>query len=201
MLHIEKQLAKGMTYAEYGALINNLLALGKTTSGDQSADYLNYTKLNLQRMRRLEKTIELSPELKSSIHLITGTYTWLVLTEGWCGDAAQNLPVLEKIEKESKGHIVLKLMLRDQNPELMNNYLTQGSRSIPKLVCIESQTSKEIFTWGPRPAQLQNLVLELKSKNVSSEEKSLLVQKWYNADKTATVQNELTTLIFNFLSA
>lgn len=183
-----------MSYSQYILLLNELMQHGKTTGLNQSAEYLAYAKINLQRMARLEKTVEILPELKTQLRSINSGYTWLALTEGWCGDAAQNLPVIEAMAQQNP-NIHLRVLLRDENPELMNLYLTNGAKSIPKLICLERDTMKEVFTWGPRPAVLQSLVMELKVKGVSLEEKGLIVQKWYNTDKTHSIQNEFAQLL------
>jgi hypothetical protein len=189
---------RGMSYPQYSKLLSDLMAQGKTTGTNQSEAYLNYAKLNLQRMHRLEKTTELTEELKSALAKISRSYTWLVLTEGWCGDAAQNLPVLHAIEQICP-NITVTLLLRDENLDVMDQYLTAGSRSIPKLICLKkddvSGVLKEVFTWGPRPEGAQTLMLELKAGNVSHDERSLQIQKWYNTDKTLSTQNELLALI------
>src|SRR4051812_9196226 len=113
------QVARGMSYAQYSKLLNDLMAQGKTTGGNQSDDYVSYAKINLQRMHRLDKTVELIPELKEALSKITEQYTWLVLTEGWCGDAAQNLPVMHFIEQACP-NIKLVLLLRDENLDVMD---------------------------------------------------------------------------------
>lgn len=183
-----------MNYGRYRSLLQDLLAQGKTTGHNQSEQYLGYAKLNLQRMQRLEKTAELTGELMETLGRLKQDLVWLVITEGWCGDAAQNLPFFEKMERACP-RISLRLVLRDDNPELMDSYLTNGTRSIPKLICLEKDTLTERFNWGPRPAALQTLVLEMKKNQVSSEEKSLTVQKWYNADKGWSLQKEFIQLI------
>lgn len=196
---LNNYIQKAINYKQYRNLLQDLMAQGKTTGDNQSEEYLHYAKLNLQRMLRLEKTTVLSTDLTKACASVTKEVVWLVITEGWCGDAAQNIPVFEKIT-EICDKIELKLILRDEHPELMNAYLTNGSKAIPKLICVEKVSGKELFVWGPRPADLQTLVMDLKAEGASLEDKSLQVQKWYNADKTLSVQAEFTTLLRNFLS-
>lgn len=187
-------LDKSLTYPEYLLLLNNLLAQGKTTGPDQSDDFVEYAKLNMQRMNRLNKTVILLPELKAALKSIKGKYVWLTLTEGWCGDAAQNIPIFHAMENECP-NIELRLLLRDENLDLMDQYLTNGTRSIPKLICLERESLKEIFTWGPRPQAVQNIMMELKAKNTPKQESIIAVQKWYNADATKTAQQEFLQLL------
>lgn len=191
---MKQYINRSMNYTQYMDLLDGLMAQGKTTGQNQSADYLNYAKLNLARMHRLNKTTTLTPELKTVLQKVKSSFIFLVLTEGWCGDAAQNTPTMHLIELENK-NIELKLVLRDENLELMDNYLTNGGRSIPKLICLEKESLKEVFTWGPRPEAIQQTVLELKDKKASLMEKAEIVHTWYAKDKTLSLQVELKELI------
>lgn len=146
---IENSLKKTMSYLDYRALVRNLLAEGKSSGSEQSVDLTNYSLLNNQRMRRLDKTIKISEETTQEFQKVRAPQTWLVITEDWCGDAAQNLPVLNKIATASD-HIDLRVVLRDENLELMELFLTNGGKSIPKLIALDKDNSI-IDSWGPRP--------------------------------------------------
>lgn len=189
-------LEKAMSYAQYRNLLEDLMAHGKTTGANQSEEYLAYAKINLQRMQRLDKTIALEQNLKTALANLSKSYILLVITEGWCGDAAQNLPVFHLLESESK-NIEVKLILRDEHLDVMEHYLTNGARSIPKIICIAKNTFEETFVWGPRPAALQEIVMQLKHDNKTLAEKGLVTQNWYNADKTKSLQAELLKLVQN----
>lgn len=117
----------------------------------------------------------------------------MVLTETWCGDAAQSLPALHQIAN-SNPNIEFRILLRDEHPELMDRYLTNGAKSIPKLIGFDMDLN-ELFVWGPRPKAAQNLALELIKQGASKEEKGLAIQKWYNSDKTISLQKEINTLL------
>jgi hypothetical protein len=186
-------LEKAITYEAYTALVAELLAKDGTTGPDQSAAMVHFTQLNQQRMHRLDKSIELLPEPEKLIRGIALPQTWLVLTEAWCGDAAQSVPVMHALAARNP-LISLRLLLRDENPALMDRYLTNGvSRSIPKLIGIDTTTSEELFVWGPRPAPLQNIFLKLKAEGMDFHLIKEELQRWYNKDKTATIQQELST--------
>ena len=186
-------LAKAITYPAYTALIASLLAQDRTTGPDQSAAMVHYTQLNQQRMHRLDKLIEPLPETETLIRGISLPQTWLVLTEAWCGDAAQSVPVMHALAALNP-LIELKLLLRDDNPALMDRYLTNGvSRSIPKLIGVDTATSEELFVWGPRPAPLQEIFMRLKADGLEFHLIKEELQRWYNKDKTVTIQQELST--------
>ena len=189
-----KQLETAYNYQEYKKLLEELLAQGKTTGHDQSEEKVGYAKVNIQRMHRVEKTVSVDKNLKLLLADISSEYIWLVITEGWCGDTAQIVPVLNAIASATP-KIGLLFLLRDDNPEVMGQYLTNGARSIPKLICLKKDTLEEVFVWGPRPAPLQKLVMQMVKDNVPKDEKGLIVQKWYNADQAVTIQEELRKLI------
>jgi len=146
--YIKEGLQKAISYSSYRKCISDLIASGKSSGPIQSEDLLNYSKLNDRRMTRLDKTIQLSHETLLALKKNDKPITWLVLTEGWCGDAAQALPVINKIANESD-LITLKIIFRDEHEELMGHFLTNGGRSIPKLLVLNSE-NEVINTWGPR---------------------------------------------------
>ena len=193
---MKNYLEKSMTFAEYIKLIDDLLLDGRTTGENQSEAMFNYGKLNRQRMHRLEKTVVLNESLREKVQNNKRTMIWLVITEGWCGDAAQNIPIIEKIAEASNGSIETRYVLRDENLELMDAYLTSNARSIPKLIALDAADGlEEIGTWGPRPAPSMDLFIELRNRGV---EKPLIMenlQRWYIADKNQTIQAEFEKLL------
>lgn len=191
---ILRDMPGAMTYEEYRESNRELHERDLTTGNIQNEQYLHYSILNEQRMRRLDKTVKLTEELKS---IVRGLYDqkWLVITEAWCGDAAQNIPVLKKMS-ELNSKIDLKFILRDEHENIMQEHLTNGGKSIPKLI-VTSPHGEVLFSWGPRPAPIQKMVLDYKTQEEPKPSYSdflLKVQKWYNLDKTLTLQEELLSL-------
>ena len=185
---------RGMYYDEYRRLIDAFLMVGKSTAKRESESLVEYSKLNVVRMNRLDKTTEIIPELQKKISEISAPQTWLVLTEGWCGDAAQIVPVFNKIA-ELNSNIQLKLLLRDEHLELMSKYLTNGkSQSIPKLVVLDEHNN-ELFNWGPRPAALQELFYHMKANALNNDSIKEEIHKWYAKDKTVSIQKDLLVLL------
>jgi hypothetical protein len=191
---IENSLQKTISYKDYRALVGKLLAEGKSTGPEQSEDLTNYSMLNDRRMKRLDKTIKISEETVHEFQKVTQPQTWLVLTEGWCGDAAQNLPVLNKIASISE-NIDLKIVLRDENLDLMDLFLTNGGRSIPKLIALDKDNNV-IDSWGPRPNTAAKMVADYKEKNGALDpEFKKNLQVWYNQDKGKSVQEDFVNLV------
>lgn len=183
-----------MSYAEYEKLLDDLLAARKTTGSNQSEAMFGYGSLNRQRMHRLEKTVVIGDQLRDAIRQVERPMIWLTITEGWCGDAAQNVPVIEKIAAEND-KIVTRYILRDENLDLMDQFLTDGARSIPKLIAMDAETLEVLGTWGARPEAAQQLFADMKSKGIAKSVILEEMQRWYNADKTKSIQQEFETLV------
>ncbi|WP_339659580.1 thioredoxin family protein [uncultured Polaribacter sp.] len=191
---IEKSLKNSISYQEYRDLVNNLLAENKSTGPNQSEELTNYSLLNATRMKRLDKTIKISDETKNEIQQITAPQTWLLITEGWCGDAAQNLPVINKMV-DLNANIHLKLVLRDENLELIDLFLTNGGRAIPKLIALDKENNV-INTWGPRPTVATEMVADYKAKHGALDAKFKEdLQVWYNKDKGQSTQEDFIQLL------
>ena len=188
-----RNVEKAYSYEEYRSLINHLLEEGKTTGPIQSEAFIDYTKMNHQRMKRWDKKATISDDLKAKIEAINEKQTWVVLSEAWCGDAAHNLPIIAKMA-ELNPNIELKIVLRDENLDLMDQYLTNGGRSIPKLIAY-TDNNQELFTWGPRPKELQELYMDLKKHPEKEVENKITIQQWYNKNKTVTLQEEFKNLL------
>lgn len=194
----EEVIKNGYTYDQFRDITKKMYEDGKPTSGEHSEKYplLDFTKLNMQRMNRLDKTIELDPALVEELQQIPEEWYWVTFVEGWCGDVAQNLPIIAKMA-ESSPKIELRLLFRDQHPELIDQYLTEGGRSIPKLVCLRKSDLKELGTWGPRPRPVQKMVSDKKaskdpSKNHDEWVKEVhdVMHQWYADDQARSIQEE-----------
>ncbi|MDQ3747908.1 MAG: thioredoxin family protein [Acidobacteriota bacterium] len=191
---MKNYIKKSMTFAEYLRLIDDLLLEGKTTGENQSEEMFNYGKLNRQRMKRLGNTIKLNESLKEKVRSVEQKMIWLIITEGWCGDAAQNIPVIEKIAAEN-ANIETRYILRDENLELMDAYLTNNARSIPKLICLDGETLEEIGTWGPRPQSAMDYFYEMREQEIEKLQMMENLQRWYLQDKEQSLEAEFEKLL------
>ena len=194
---ISTTLLNTFSYEEYRTKLKNLLAEGKSSGEEQSEDLLHYSELNETRMNRLEKTIKITDENVKFLTSLDTEYIWLILSEGWCGDAAQILPIINKMAQKSN-KVDLKIAFRDENPELMNLFLTNGGKSIPKLIIIEKETLKVVADWGPRPSQAIKLIVDYKAKfGIIDETAKTELQMWYLHDKGISTQDEIVDLLKN----
>ncbi|MEM9075896.1 MAG: thioredoxin family protein [Bacteroidota bacterium] len=186
---------KGMTYDAYRELVNNLAKNRATTGSEQLESLINYTELNDRRMARWDKTLKISDENKEAIANLNSNLVFLVLTESWCGDASPSLPVINKVAQLNE-NIDLKVILRDENLPLMDEFLTNGSRSIPKLIVWDKDKREVAGEWGPRPSSATQMVEDYKEEHgkLTSEFKQDL-QMWYNKDKGQNTLRDLVELL------
>ena len=192
---IEESLKRSISYAEYRKLVEDLVIQNSTTGNENTEDLAEYTKLNDRRMKRWDKTLKISKESEKVFSQNYKNMIWLVLTESWCGDAAHVIPVINKVA-ELNDNIDFRLVLRDENDDLMNAYLTNGGKAIPKLIAIDEETGRVINTFGPRPSEATKLVDEYKLEHGSlTLEFKQDLQMWYNKDKGQTTISDLEKLL------
>lgn len=196
--YIGKALFNSHSYEEYRTIMADLLKVGKSTAIEQTEERTHYSELNESRMHRLDKTMKITDDNIVKLNSLNKHYIWLVLTESWCGDAAQILPILNKMAMESNHTIELKLAMRDENEELMNHFLTNKGKAIPKLICIDKETGSVVADWGPRPQGAIDLIESYKEKfGVIDETAKADLQLWYLHDKGLSTQNEIIRLLQN----
>jgi hypothetical protein len=192
---LKNALNNSYSYQEYREIVVDLLQEGKTSGAIQTEALVNYSRLNETRMHRLDKTIIIDDAIISKLKAIQSSYIWLVIAEGWCGDAAQLLPIFHKMSEVSD-HIDLKIVFRDDNEDLMNLFLTNGNKSIPKLIILDKNSLEIIADWGPRPISAIELVLNYKEKfGVIDDSIKAELQMWYLHDKGLSTQKEILELL------
>ncbi len=192
---ISASLKNSMTYAEYRELVIKLVEEKSTTGNDKTDALVEYTLLNDRRMRRWDKTAKVSDAMKTKIESIDKKVTWLVISESWCGDAAHIMPIINKVA-ELNDTIDYKIVLRDENEALMDQFLTNGGKAIPKLIMLDSETNAVLGTFGPRPTVATKMVQDYKAEHgmLTPEFKEDL-QRWYNKDKGQSLIEDLVNLL------
>ncbi|MEX0722583.1 MAG: thioredoxin family protein [Gracilimonas sp.] len=182
-------------YITHHQKIADLFKLGRTTNEDNRENMLNYTKMYLQRVGRWDKRGKLDSELTGKLEELPRKMIWLVLNEGWCGDAAQTLPFINKMA-EASDNITLKIILRDENLEVMDEFLTNGARSIPKLIALDEETLEVLGTWGPRPTEAYEMYkTEREDPDIPNEKAVENLHLWYAKDKGKSMQQEFLSLL------
>lgn len=191
---LDKRPHNGLTYEDYIKRFKDEIDSSDSAKMDNEAKRLfDFKKLNFQRSTRIDKQFIPSEELKDIVSSIEDPQLWMVITENWCGDSAQNLPYLAKIASLNS-NINFRIVLRDSNPDIMNQYLTNDSKSIPKLVAF-SEDGNELFTWGPRPKEAQELFIKLRDDGMPKPEIYEKIHAWYGNNKGQAIEKELIELI------
>ncbi|MEL7159410.1 MAG: thioredoxin family protein [Bacteroidota bacterium] len=196
---IDRALEAAYTYPEYRTHLTALLADGKTTGPNQTETYLSAATINQSRMDRLDRKARFTDGMTATLAGLDRSYLLLALTEGWCGDAAQLLPLVNHMAQASD-RLELKLVLRDEHPELMDHFLTDGGRGIPKVLFLDPVSRAVLMDWGPRPAPAQEMAMDYKYQRgaiMDYDTYNKALHTWYARDKTLTAQAELVALLKN----
>lgn len=181
-----------MNFTQYQTLFEAILNRDHTESPYDNEDYFQYTKMNASRQNRWLKRGEILAEVEDKIKKL-GHQKWELITEPWCGDASHSVPFIQMLASLND-KIELNIQLRDAEDSEIENYLTNGGKSIPKLIA-RNEAGEDVFVWGPRPKECQQLMQDNKAKNLTQEEQKIALQKWYNEDKGSSLQKEIFDLI------
>ena len=189
----KKVVQESFTWEDYLSLCENLVAENKSTGPIQTVEHAHYSTLNLSRMKRVFKTFHVNNETAIQFSE-TPRQLWLLITELWCGDAAQSAPVMARLAALSST-IQFRIIIRDEHLDIMDSFLTNGGRAIPKLIGLNPDTFEVNWHWGPRPQGAIDVVTRCKNEGLEKEQISLALQEWYNQDKGIGVSEELTDLV------
>jgi hypothetical protein len=193
MIISKKVVQDSYTWEGYINLCENLVAENKSTGPVQTVEHAQYSTLNLSRMKRVFKTFKPSDEATIQFSE-TPRQLWLLITELWCGDAAQSAPVMARLAAISPT-IEFRVIIRDEHLDIMDLFLTNGGRAIPKLIGLNPDTFEVNWHWGPRPQGAIDVVSRCKNKGQEKEQIALALQEWYNQDKGISITEELTDLV------
>ena len=192
---VKESLSKAISYQDYRGQVANHVENGTSSGPDKSEALSNYTLLNNSRMKRLDATMKIEEDVLEKFQQYHKNVTWLVLTESWCGDAAHAMPVMNKLVEQAK-NLDFKILYRDENEELMNRFLTNGTMSIPKLIAFDNETQEVIKDWGPSPLIIMNKTKDFKAAHATlTTEFKKEIQIWYNQNKGKCIARDLLKLI------
>lgn len=157
------------------------------------SSYLETVEKNRELWHALARRAAVDEEIRQRARAIPGRWNVIALTEDWCGDAINTLPVFDRLA-EVAGNIELRVLPRDENPDLMDAHLTNGtSRSIPVLI-IYDEAFRERGWWGPRPAPIQEWVLT-EGMKLDPEDRYREVRRYYARDKGHTALDEFLRIL------
>lgn len=195
---VREKLKNALSYQQFKELSErNVKSVNPDLLNEADKAYYDYRKLNFARVSRLEKLYNPSEKALNIVRKISSPQIWLVITEDWCGDSAQTLPVIASLSELNK-NISLRIVLRDSNLDLMDLYQTRGKRSIPKMISFDSELN-ELFQWGPRPHKAKLLVDELRKQDLSKPDIIKQLHLWYAKDGGYSTEEEIIELITNNL--
>jgi hypothetical protein len=159
----------------------------------EQAERVAFTRLNLHRTLRIERTWQPTPALATGLMRLSVPQTWLVVSEPWCGDSAQCLPCLVVAARLSP-LVRLRMLTRDDHPEVMDRFLTRGTRSVPILAGLDD-AGRELFRWGPRPAAAQAVVDAAKAAGLDKAALQEQLHLFYGRDRGRALDAELVSVL------
>ena len=130
-------------------------------------------------------------ELVQRLTALGGSWHFLVLSEDWCGDAVNTVPLVAKLA-ELADNADLRVLARDANLDLMDSHLTGTSRSIPVVIALD-ETFTERGWWGPRPRALQEWVLG-PGQALDKDARYREIRSWYARDRGRTTLEEVVAM-------
>jgi hypothetical protein len=134
---------------------------------------------NKEKFMEFLREVKIRPEDREALKKLGKKLNVLVITEDWCGDALYNVPVLGKLV-EGNPNVEVRVFLRDKNPDLMDQYLNQGTyRSIPVFAFFD-ENMNEIARFIERPPKVTE-VIDKKMLEVRRGLRSEHLEEWRQA--------------------
>jgi len=154
--------------------------------------YLETVTKNRELWHAVHERVDLPEEAVAEAARVPGSWHLVALSEDWCGDAVNTLPVIARLAEEAGWD--LRVMGRDDNPDLIDSHLTNGrSRSIP-VVIVYDEEFNEVGWWGPRPGEIQAWVMD-EGLSIPSPERYKVIRRWYAKDRGKTTLSEMLNLL------
>jgi len=190
---VKKLKTHGLTWDDY--LVERGRAAEQDPAGldEVDAERLEFSKLNLHRMSRIGRTWKPSEALAILLSHLDRPQVWMVLSEAWCGDSAQCMPMI-RIMAEAAPGVTLRVLARDENLEVMDRYLTDGKRSIPLLVAFDPD-GNEMFRWGARPAEAQAVFEQAFAEGLEKPERLERLHLFYGRNRGQALDAEFVDIL------
>lgn len=156
-------------------------------------DYLETVRKNEALWRGVYERVRLPDAVVAEARALPGTWHLLALSEDWCGDAVNVLPVVARLA-EALPNVDLRVLARDDNLDIMDAHLTGGrSRSIPVVILYDAGF-RERGWWGPRPGELQEWVMG-EGMKMEPGPRYAETRRFYARDRGAAIVAEVLDLI------
>lgn len=195
-LNFDVIFSESLKYKQYREHVDALIIEGKTTGLNQEERLVEFTKLNVHRMNRIDKTVRIDESTGAIFSGLNNSYKMLLIGDAWCGDCAQILPVLEKIAESSNGKIEMFIISRDTFPNLIEAFQTNGANAVPKVLIFDETKSNVLSTWGPRPKPAQDIMLNWKANKdtITWEQFENDLHLWYARNRGTAIVEEIVNL-------
>ena len=155
--------------------------------------YLETVRKNEELWRGVHDRVRLPADVLDEARSLPGVWRLLALSEDWCGDAANILPVVSRFV-EHLPNVDLRVLSRDENLDIMDAHLTNGkSRSIPVVIVLDEGWVERAW-WGPRPSQIQEWVMK-EGMKMDPAPRYAHVRRFYARDRGRAIVSELLAVV------
>ena len=173
------------------------LALDRSDAWDAGASFqafLPTAQDNVDLWHRTYQRAAVPPDILARLAAVPGTWKLLVLSEDWCGDASNTVPVLAALA-DAAPTVELRMLARDEHLDLMDEHLTGGrARSIPVVIVLDGRGVERAW-WGPRPSALQAWFTSGAAQALDKPARYRELRKVYARDRGRSTLDEVVTLI------
>jgi hypothetical protein len=169
-----------------------MITKARYDGGETFADFLARPTVNHELWVALTHRVSIPLEYSGRVEALGGHWHLLVLSEDWCGDAVNIVPIVAKLT-ESVSNMDLRILARDENLDIMDAHLTGTSRSIPILILLNGKF-EECGWWGPRPRALQKWVVETGMK-LPKDQRYKEIRTFYARDRGLTTLEEIVSML------
>jgi hypothetical protein len=156
------------------------------------ADYAAAAQKNQELWQSFYRLARVPEGVAARVAELPGRWHLLVLSEDWCGDAVNTVPLIAKLA-DGAPNVELRVLARDANPDLMDAHLTSGTRSIPVVIVLDEEFAEHGW-WGPRPGPLQQWFLT-EARELPKAERYPRIRQWYARDRGLTTLEEVVALL------
>ena len=169
-----------------------LLSAERLASGQNFQEFLASAQKNAELWAAIYRTATVPEGAVERASRIPGSWHLVALSEDWCGDAVNTLPVLAKFVERTP-NLSLTVFGRDANPDLMDSHRTGAARAIPVIIVLDEQLVKHGW-WGPRPKVLQEWFASV-GVGLEKTERYKQIRMWQARDRGRTTVDEVLTIV------
>jgi hypothetical protein len=155
---------------------------------EEELQHLIYLQNNYLSIQNSLNSYSPSDSIKQQTNKQKTTLNVYIIMENWCGSSAGNVPYIVKLLSENP-LIKITIVLRDTNIEFMDEYLTNGKRSIPKVIGFDDD-GNEKFVWGSASKMQAEFAATVQARNIDFQDFVKEIQAWFVENNAKAIESD-----------